>query len=98
MTAATPERGTPEHRWWVAGAEAEAAARRAGRSKAGLQVLSLADALAKHHQAMDEAEIAATIFRICALPGTGYRHRVRLSLWILHGARGPAPRTAQTRS
>ncbi|SFF11299.1 hypothetical protein SAMN05216251_108209 [Actinacidiphila alni] len=61
MAAELPARGTPEYRWWMAGAEAEAAARKEGRSKAGLAVRDLVDGLAEHQPDMTEADIAALV-------------------------------------
>lgn len=83
-----PKRGTPEYEWWMAGATAEAALRREGRSKAGLDVMSLADALAEHHHEMDHTTIATTIFRIYGLAGQPLSARLRLALWIVRGGRG----------
>ncbi|WP_435215890.1 hypothetical protein [Streptomyces sp. bgisy034] len=93
-----PKRGTREYEWWSAGAHAEADARREGRSKAGLGVLSFVDALAEHHHEMDDAEIAATTFSIYALAGQPLRARMRYALWVLRDGKGRArrrPRTAR---
>ncbi|MDT0477388.1 hypothetical protein RM863_35230 [Streptomyces sp. DSM 41014] len=80
-----PERGTREYEWWSAGAHAEAAARKEGRSAAGLNVLSLVDAFAEHHHGMSETEIAGAVLRIYGVP-LPLRERLRLAARILRGA------------
>jgi hypothetical protein len=73
-----PKDGTPEYRWWLAGAMAEADACKEGRSPAGLAVLEVVDALAQARPFLSEAEIAAFTFEIFAasLP---LRQRIRLA-------------------
>jgi hypothetical protein len=83
-----PERGTREYEWWSAGAHAEAAARREGRTKAGLDVLSFVDGLAEHWHECDERDIARIVFRVFGFGGQPLRARARLALWVLRNGRG----------
>jgi hypothetical protein len=79
-----PRRGTREYEWWTAGALAEAKAQLEGRSTAGLSVLSLVDAFAENRPTLNEAQIAAGVFRIFA--GGRSRSlwcRLRLAWWLL---------------
>jgi|GEM_PF-4580892 len=80
MTDEIPHPGTPEYRWWHAGALAEAAAHEQGRSAAGLEVRDFVDAVAenKNMQHMDKADIAAFAFRVF-LAGVPLRKRLRLA-------------------
>lgn len=90
-----PQRGTPEYRWWSEGAEAEAKARREGRSKAGRDVTSFVDRLAEHHHEMDYADIAFRVFAIFGLADLQFdslRARARLALWVLRNGKGRARR------
>lgn len=80
-----PQQGTPERTWWSAGAYAEAAARNAGRSEAGLKVRSFVDALAKHDHDKDARAIAKTIFSVYVLAGQSLTKRLLLALWVLRG-------------
>jgi hypothetical protein len=64
MVAPVPARGTREYQWWMAGAEAEAAARKEGRSTAGLEVRDAVDALAEHYPQMSQADIAAWLSHV----------------------------------
>lgn len=92
-----PKRGTPEYTWWSAGAHAEVDARRDGRSKAGLQVRSLVDAIAEHRHEMDEAQIATDVFSIYTLAGQPFRTRLRLALWVLRNGEKRAQHKPQVR-
>jgi hypothetical protein len=90
-----PKRGTPERHWWTAGAEAEAKARREGRSKAGLDVLGYVDALAENRSEMDHADIAFNVFAVFGLSDLSFdswRARARLALWVLRNGKGRARR------
>lgn len=64
MAASIPARGTREYEWWLAGAEAEAAARKEGRSMAGLAVRDLVDAFAENFPDMTEVDIAREVHHI----------------------------------
>ncbi|WP_149264307.1 hypothetical protein [Actinomadura sp. K4S16] len=83
MTTDPPPSGTPEYRWWAAGAKAEAEIRTVGRSRAGLEVRGFVDGCAQHEHGMSEAEIAAFAFRVYALAGRPRREQLRL-LWRLY--------------
>ncbi|QFR00730.1 hypothetical protein F9278_36250 [Streptomyces phaeolivaceus] len=90
-----PKYGTAEYRLWAAGAEAEAKARREGRSKAGLEVLGYVDALAEHRSEMDHTDIAFRVFAVFGLAGLAFdswRARARLALWVLRNGKGRARR------
>ncbi len=91
-----PKYGTADYRLWAAGAEAEARARREGRSKAGRDVTSFVDALAEHHHEKDYAEIAEWTFRVFALADTSLGQRIRYALWILRDGKGRARRRPTT--
>ncbi|MGW1039341.1 hypothetical protein [Streptomyces sp. NPDC002547] len=88
-----PQRGTREYTWWSAGAQAEAQARREGRSKAGLEVRGYVDAIAEHRHEMDHADIAFNVFAVFGLAGQSFRPlraRARLALWVLRDGQGRA--------
>ncbi|WP_416983539.1 hypothetical protein [Streptomyces sp. T028] len=87
-----PKRGTREYDWWTAGAIAEAEARREGRSKAGLDVLSYVDAVAEHRPDRDHVDIALDVFSIFGLAGQSLRSRLRFAVWVLRDGRGRARR------
>lgn len=90
-----PKRGTPERQWWTAGAEAEAKARRDGRTKAGRHILDYVDALAEHHHEMDHADIAFNVFAVFGLADLSFRtwrDRARLAVWVLRDGKGRARR------
>jgi hypothetical protein len=94
MVVEAPRYGTPEYRLWAAGAEAEAKARREGRSKAGRDVESFVDALAEHHHEMDHADIACWTFSVFGLTHERckpLRMRIQMALWVLRGGKGRAP-------
>jgi hypothetical protein len=57
--------GTQAYRWWVAGAQAEVDARREDCTAAGLEILDIADSLARR-DGLDGVDIAEYIFRIYA--------------------------------
>lgn len=90
-----PKHGTLEHHWWVAGAEAEAKARKEGRSKAGRDITSFVDGIAGHHHQMDYADIAFHVFAVFGLADLQFdslRARARLALWVLRNGKGQARR------
>jgi hypothetical protein len=58
-----PPVGTEAYRWWAAGAQAEADARREGYTVAGLEILDIMDSLARR-DGLDGVDIAEYIFRI----------------------------------
>jgi hypothetical protein len=80
-----PARGTPEYAWWYEGCEAEARARKEGRTKAGLEVRELVDGFAENWPHLDAAGIAACTFSIFALAGMPLRRRVRTAIKVLKG-------------
>lgn len=73
-----PRAGTPEYRWWLAGARAEANAWKEGRSEAGLEVRELVDTLAEHRHDLGKPELAALTFEIFAA-GLPFRRRLALA-------------------
>jgi len=79
MQSKLPDRDTREYEWWLAGATAEVEARKEGRSKPGLQVRSFVDGLAEHYGELDEAQIAAFVFKVYTA-GLPLRIRIRLAL------------------
>lgn len=80
-----PTPGTREYQWWIAGAEAETAARKEGRSTAGLAVRDLVDGLAENYQHLSEAGIAAMVYDICALATMTRWQRALAAVRVLRG-------------
>lgn len=80
-----PAKGTEAYGWWRAGAQAEAQARREGRSKAGLEVRSFVDAVAESHREQSTADIATLTYSIYVLAGMPLRQRARRAWRVLRG-------------
>lgn len=66
VTSFVPPRDTEAYRWWERGAEAEAQARRDGRSKATLDLLDVVDGLGQHHRDWSAARLAMASYVIYA--------------------------------
>ena len=77
-TVTIPPSHTEEYRWWREGANAEARAMSEGRSKAGLRVRDIVDALAEHHQEFDEIDIAVYVLHV-HIAHLSRRERLRLA-------------------
>lgn len=93
MTA-IPDRNTPEYRWWLAGAEAEARARTEGMSKTGHQVFDLVEVMAQQGDSGDG------ITRMVALVYTvewPLHRRLALAWGIIWGPYAMKIRTAMRR-
>lgn len=80
-----PERGTPEYRWWLAGARAEAQARNEGRTEEGRQVYGLVDVVTKDPHFDSETRIAWLVFDVFALAGLPLHRRLRWAWRVLRG-------------
>lgn len=81
-----PPYGTPEYKWWAAGATAEAEIRKEGRNPAGLEVAEFVDGCAQDSRRSDWtapefAEVAARIY----CPGLPWRQRWSLAWSLIRG-------------
>lgn len=83
-----PAAGTSQHKWWIAGATAEAQARKEGRSDAGLELLEFVDSLAENWHHLGRAEIAAFAFSVYTADLSLWRRIVLLFRWRAFKPRG----------